>query len=173
MKLFEITTQMQTLQQLLELPEGEITPEDLEKINEIQVIMEQNFVAKTDSYIGLIRSIESDIEACKMEKRRVSAIQKTKEKVVKSLKNWMKICLGKVPDRKVETPTNRLSVRKGREKPVFEDESTSKELLEIMPEKFVRLKKELNKDAVMEEFKKTGVIPSGIKIVREESLNIK
>ena len=168
MNLFNITEELLKVKRLLEIPEDELSEGEAEQISQLQNYFNEKFVEKVDNISALLRTWEADISACKEEKKRIDAIKKSKESAVKRLKNWMMFCLMQLDDKMVESSTTKISIRKGRDKLVVNDD-----IIESLPDRFIRVKKEADKTAIMEEYKKTGVLPQGCSITKEDGLNIK
>jgi len=168
MNLFNITEELMKVKRLLEIPHEELDDGELDQIQELQKFFDEKFVEKVDSCNALIRTWEADIVACKEEKKRIDSIKKSKENALKRLKSWVVYCLQQLPDKMVESATCKLSIRKGRDKLIIDED-----YIESLPDRFIRVKKEADKTAIMEEYKKTGVLPQGCSITKDDGLNIK
>jgi hypothetical protein len=80
--LFNIQEEHLKLMQEIEELNGELTPE----LEEQLIINEKEIENKIKSYYGLIKIKESEITLIKDEKERITSLQKTKENLIKKLK---------------------------------------------------------------------------------------
>lgn len=113
MNLFEISNDLRMLLDNIEECDGEITPE----VEEALSITEENGKQKIDDYIKAIRAVESDINACKLEKKRISEVQERKQRLLDKLKYVVTNYVSEFGDttknggRYIDCPTYKVSVR--------------------------------------------------------------
>ena len=113
MNLFEISNDFRMLLDNIEECDGEITPE----IEEALTITEENGRKKIDDYVKAIKAVESDIEACKLEKKRIAEVQERKQRLLDKLKSVVTNYVSefgnttKTGGRYIDCPTYKVSVR--------------------------------------------------------------
>ena len=113
MNLFEISNDFRMLLDNIEECDGEITPE----IEEALTITEENGKQKIDDYVKAIKAVESDIEACKLEKKRIAEVQERKQRLLDKLKSVVTNYVSefgnttKTGGRYIDCPTYKVSVR--------------------------------------------------------------
>lgn len=113
MNLFEISNDFRMLLDNIEECDGEITPE----IEEALTITEENGRKKIDDYVKAIKAVESDIEACKLEKKRIVEVQERKQRLLDKLKTVVVNYVSefgnttKSGGRYIDCPTYKVSVR--------------------------------------------------------------
>ena len=113
MNLFEISNDFRMLLNSIEDCDGEITPE----IEEALTITEENGRNKIDDYIKAIKDVESDIEACKLEKKRIAEVQERKQRLLDKLSSVVTNYVSefgnttKTGGRYIDCPTYKVSVR--------------------------------------------------------------
>lgn len=113
MNLFEINNNLRVLMGMIEDAEGEITPE----IEEALILNEENGKAKIDDYVKAIKAVESDIDACKLEKKRIAEVQERKQRLLDKLKSVVVNYVSefgnttKSGGRYIDCPTYKVSVR--------------------------------------------------------------
>lgn len=168
MNLIEITKDLKTLQDLV----GEDLTEEQQKTLDILSIelmckMEQ----KAESIVQLANSLECDLDQIDAEIKRLQALKKSRKKKAKALKEFLIYAMEQSNLNEVNTPTMNIKLRKIADKIVVEEpEKLSEEFLRIPEPKPA----EPDKKALLDSFKKTGVIPAGCKVeTNRHSLNIK
>lgn len=82
MNIFEISKEIQSVFEELEDNGGELTPELEEKLS----ISQDEFRLKVESYLSVIKTIESDIECCDKEIKRLQSVKKAKQNSIERLK---------------------------------------------------------------------------------------
>lgn len=82
MNIFEISSKLSSIIDELEENGGELTEELSEKLT----ISQQEFKDKIENYINVIKNIDSDIEACDKEIKRLQSVKKTKQNTIERLK---------------------------------------------------------------------------------------
>lgn len=113
MNLFEISNDFRMLLDNIEECDGEITPE----IEEALTITEENGRKKIDDYVKAIKAVESDIEACKLEKKRIAEVQERKQRLLDKLKSVVTNYVSEFGNttknggRYIDCPTYKVSVR--------------------------------------------------------------
>ena len=83
--LFELTQEMQNIEDELYENGGEITPEMEPALSETK----DSLLAKVDNYNGLMGKFEATSKACADEIKRVQGIKKNADNAVKNLKQYI------------------------------------------------------------------------------------
>jgi len=163
MNLYEISKDMNTLISVMD--EDRINDQDL--INAISAV-EGCFIEKTDKITKYIKHLEYLADAAKVEKDRLSDLQKSRELKIKTLKNYLINNMELAGYKKIELENFTLSIRENAESVKIEDE-------EIIPEEFIRVRtvKDVDKILIKDTYQKTGLLPAGVRIERSKSLTIK
>lgn len=87
--LYEIEQELLDIYNELEENGGELTPELEEKL----LLTQDNFKTKLNGYVNVINEINSRIDACKTEEKRISALRKSREKSINRLKEIVQRCV--------------------------------------------------------------------------------
>lgn len=113
MNLYQISTNLQNIMYAVEENEGELTPE----LEEALSINEEAFKDKIDDYVKVIRQTQTEIEACKVEEKRVKSVRESKEKLLEKLQTVVAKAVSEFGDttktggKFVSYPTYKVSVR--------------------------------------------------------------
>ena len=113
MNIFEISKELTKLYQEVEDNDGELTPELLESLNVVQ----DNLNNKVESYVAIIKHIDSDIELIDKELVRLQDLKKSKNNLQTRLKEILIIAINKFGDmtksgsRFIDYGTGKVSVR--------------------------------------------------------------
>lgn len=143
--------------------------EDDEKINGLFQEIEQNeegYQHKMDSYVAIIRMLESYVDAEKAEEKRLHQRRQGFEKKIKWMKDNMKASLERRGERKVKTAFNTINIRKNPLSLNVMDTS------HIPKEYFTPQEPKLNKRDLLNYIKETGETFAGVELVQSESLQI-
>jgi hypothetical protein len=168
MKLYEIAQSLQDLMQDIE--NGNI-PE--EAIKDTLECVELAFEEKADNIACIIKNMNAEVAAIKVEEDRLAERRKSKEKEAERLQNYLADMFQRTGFEKVETARNKITFRKNPPKVVFTDEKTFIEWA-IKNEKDYFLnygKPTINKTNVKEAINGGEAIP-GAQIITEQRLQI-
>lgn len=144
----------------------EITEDEKKKIKEeLDLLLQQ----KSRNVIGYAKNLELTAEAFKMEEERYKNNRKALENKLAKFKEYVKECMERNGITKIETELGALSIAKS---------PATVEIInqEQVPDEFLRVKTsiEVDKTAIKKNFKETGEVPDGIRIVTDNtSLRIK
>lgn len=111
--LYEIEQELLDIYNELEENGGELTPELEEKLT----LTRDNFTTKLNGYVNVIKEINSRIDACKTEEKRISTLRKSREKSINRLKEIVQRCvinfgdINKNGNYSIELDTCKLSTR--------------------------------------------------------------
>lgn len=119
MNLYEInkdyTNLFFELEQILSIPDKEITQEEIERLKEIDSLLtvnQDNFKEKALNYAMYISSLEGDIEKIDVERKRLLGLKQSKEKLIEKLKTNLVNSMKLLNTDKVDLSTFKLSLRK-------------------------------------------------------------
>lgn len=144
----------------------EITEEEKNKIkNELDILLQQ----KSTNIIGYFKNIELTAEAFKTEEERYKNNRKALENKLAKFKEYVKECMERNGITKIETELGTLSIAKSPATVEVIDQ-------EQVPDEFLRIKTsiEVDKTAIKKNFKETGEVPDGIRIINNNTrLDIK
>lgn len=135
----------------------EISEEDKSKIQEELTLLLQQ---KSQNIIGYVKNIELTIDAMKTEEKRISEQRKALENRIQKFKDYVKDCMENNNITKIETSLGVLSIAKNPISIEIVDE-------EIIPKEYKKEVTEIKilKDKIKIDFKETGEIPDGVKII--------
>lgn len=144
----------------------EITEEEKKQIEEELTILLQN---KSKNIIGYTKNLELTIEAMKQEEKRISDNRKHLENRLSNFKDYVKNCMLQSNIDKVTTEIGTLSIAKS---PI------SVEITDVdkIPEEYKNIVYDvrINKKKIADDFKATGEIIDGVKIITDnKNLRIK
>lgn len=111
--LYEIEQELLDIYNELEENGGELTPELEEKL----LLTQDNFKTKLNGYVNVINEINSRIDACKTEEKRISTLRKSREKSINRLKEIVQRCvinfgnINKSGNYSIELDTCKLATR--------------------------------------------------------------
>lgn len=154
MKLYEIKNGMiDTLDIFLESEKTEI---DEKNYQYVMMYLQEELRNKSTTLIKYIRNLELEIMAVKLEIERLEEFKKSKEKKIKSIKNYIKGILLDLDKKKVETELGNLSLRK----------TTSVEITDIskIPKEYLVVKEEVtpSKKLIGDSLKKNILIDGAV-----------
>lgn len=161
MNLYELTTDLKELQEI------DFTQAEEEQIEEVKGIIKTQIESKSAGIIAVIRNEESDIDAIKVEIKRLQELKKSKENKIENLKKYTKECLEDADIKKVSTSLGNMTVRKNPASVDVLDENLipseyKKEVVEV----------KVDKKAILADLKE-GVVVEGAALKNSTSLMIK
>jgi hypothetical protein len=142
MNLYDITTEFSALEEMLALDGGELT----ESHAELEALVSEFLVNKTDNMVSFIQKLEDEMEIAAAHIKRIQAYKKVRENAIESLKDYTKTCLNKLDKKKVQGVMGEISLRA----PVKVVDILNEN--EIAPE-FTRIKVELDKTKIAKALK--------------------
>lgn len=161
MNLYELTTDLKELQEI------DFAQAEEEQIEEVKGIIKTQIESKSAGIIAVIRNEESDIDAIKIEIKRLQELKKSKENKIENLKKYTKECLEDADIKKVSTSLGNMTVRKNPASVDVLDENLipseyKKEVVEV----------KVDKKAILADLKE-GVVVEGAALKNSTSLMIK
>ena len=106
--LYEITTSYAQLMDKLLEQEGEMTPEDEERL----AITEQEMHVKSENYVKIIKTFDAEVKMIDEEIKRLQNLKKTRQNAIKRLKNALSDAMRTFGISKIKTGLFTLSFRK-------------------------------------------------------------
>lgn len=163
-KLYELTDAYVSL--LNQYEEAETDAERTDILTAIMAV-ETDLMEKGDNYARLIRNANAESVALGDEIRRLTAKKAAEDNLVKRLKDNLLFAMGIAGTTELKTTIGKWYIQKNPPKVTITDEM-------MVPARFlIEQKPEIDKRAILAEFKETGEIINGIEIVREESVRFR
>jgi ADP-glucose pyrophosphorylase len=156
MKLYEIS---QSYNSLLD---ADLEGPEFEKALKV---IDDAFDLKAENLAKLIRSIKGDIEAIKLEEKRLEAKRKTYENKIKSIEEYLFNNLQMTDKKKVQTPLFTIAIQKNPAKLVVKNE-------EKIPDKYFKTIRQLDKASLKEDIKE-GLEVDYAELIQTESVRIR
>lgn len=172
--LFNLSAEMQAIEDALYENGGELTPE----LEEALTFTQEALTRKVDDYGAIIMKFQAVAEACKAEIDRVNAIKKTAENSVKNIKDRLVWTMEQFGAAKLEGATHKFSL--SRTTSTETDDETLlapyaqqvADLQDRLPA-WITLKASVSKSVLKDTYKNAEVRPSGVTFVEKNSLRIK
>ena len=163
-KLYELTDAYVSL--LNQYDEAE-TDEDRAAIIEAIENVETDIMEKGDNYARLIRNAKTESDALDNEIKRLRAKKAAADNFIEQLKANLLFAMGIAGATEIKTTIGKWSIQKNPPKVVVTDETA-------IPARFlIEQPPEVDKRAIIAEFKETGELINGIDIVREDSVRFR
>jgi len=159
MNIFELSTELISLEQLIIEQGGEISPE----LENALKIAENELQTKAVNYGHVIRKIEAETGLIENEIKRLQAMKKSRENAVERLKTIISGAMKLHGIEKIDTPLLKLSFRKS--------ESVNITDLEQIPLYYIKIKKEADKMAIKSAIKEIDI--PGAELVVNQNLQIR
>lgn len=106
MNLYELTSDLKELQDI------DFTEADTEQLEAVKTAIKEQIANKGAGIIAVVRNLEADTEAIKVEIKRLQDLRKSKENKIENLKKYTKECLEEAEIKKVSTALGNISIRK-------------------------------------------------------------
>lgn len=106
MNLYELTSDLKELQDI------DFTEADTEQLEAVKTAIKEQIANKGAGIIAVVRNLEADAEAIKVEIKRLQDLRKSKENKIENLKKYTKECLEEAEIKKVSTALGNISIRK-------------------------------------------------------------
>ena len=145
--------------------EGINEEEKKQLLEELTILLQK----KSENIIGFTRNIELTIEAIKNEEKRLADNRKSLEKKLENFKIYVKECMIRNNLPKIETTLGTISLAKNPISVEITDET-------LVPNKYKiqEITTKIDKKSILNDFKETGEIVEGIKIISDKmNLRIK
>jgi hypothetical protein len=155
--LYELTSDYVQLQQKLD--DGEDVTEALGQLSDA-------LEHKALGIVHVLRELDLDIDKIRAEEQRLTARRRAAEANRERLREHVKQTMAATGTTKIKAGTISLSLSEGPDKVVVDDEA-------LIPETYLRIKKEPNKTAIHDAYRETGECVAGSHIERVWALRIR
>lgn len=160
MKLYEIDEAYQAWQEKVMEAEGEVTPELMEELNQIQ----ENGDEKLESYAIVVKSLLSDSAAINAEKKRLEEREKRAKLAAERVKGYADHLMHLLGKDTFKTARAAITYRKS-ESINITDETA-------IPEQYFRVKREVSKTDIKAALK-NGEAIDGVELVENQNIQIR
>lgn len=160
MRLYEIDQNLRALWNKIAEQEGEITEEDMQALEQLELAKND----KIEGYGVIIRELESEIDDCSNEIKRIKEIADRKKKCLERLKNGLQEFMLNNEIDKFESLKVRVSFRKSQALEIEEGAE--------LPDNLMRVKKEPDKTAI-KDFIVNGGELKGVFLIDRKNIQIK
>jgi len=157
--LYELMGDFEALQRALD--SESLTDEELSAVLDALDETKGTLRSKIDGIARLLANLDSDIGRFKHEEQRLAARRKAMENKKERLRGWVRTSMDILDVTKVKTDLHSVTISEGKPKVVVVDEGA-------VPDDYVRLKREVDKAAVMKAFTEDGEIVKGCDIIKGE-----
>lgn len=172
--LFQLSADMSAIEDALWENGGELTPELAEAMQETEL----SLAKKADGYNALIRSFGAQKEILKAEIDRLSKLKKVAENAEKRIKQHMCDTMGMFGIDKIEGERCRIT-RVRSVATETDDEALMSDIIPSLAEfseslpSYLTVEVKVNKTALKEYIKESGITPKGVEFVENHSLRIR
>lgn len=160
MRLHEIDFNLRALWDKIAEQDGELTEDDIKALDELEIAKND----KIEGYGVIIRELESEIDDCSNEIKRIKEIADRKKKCLERLKNGLQEFMLNNEIDKFESLKVRVSFRKSQ---ALEIEDGAE-----LPDNLMRVKKEPDKTAI-KDYILQGNVLKGVALVDRQNIQIK
>lgn len=162
LSLYELTTETAALLDAIEDAGGEITPDVQARLDALGTALP----AKANALCQVIRHFQARATALDLEAMRLSEAAARDEAEAKRWKDYLHKCMTLAGQRKVSTDLFGVSVCKNSVPSITWDSTNP------LPERFRRVKVEVDIAAARQELKDTGELPEGFAVVHGSHIRI-
>lgn len=116
---------------------------------------------KVDNVCRVLANLAGEAARYKVEEQRLSARRKAVENKHEALRDWVRQSMRALDVKSIKTDLHSISIGAGVEQVVVNDESK-------IPDDYWRVKKDVDKSKIMENYKQTGEVVPGVDVRRGE-----
>ncbi len=176
MALYELTGQYLQLQQMLDVDQTDMSPEEAatyqQAVKDTMEALTGEIEEQADNLACIVKDLKAQAEALKSEADRLSKRAQVKASKAKSLTEYLYSQMALTGNRKIETPRNVLTVKKTPAAVKVHDETAFWAWAQLGNDGFIRqADPEMDKKAVREALKAGQKIP-GVTLESGETLSI-
>lgn len=176
MALYELTGQYLQLQQMLDVDQTDMSPEEAaayqQAVKDTMEALTGEIEEQADNLACIVKDLKAQADALKNEADRLSKRAQVKASKAKSLTEYLYSQMALTGNRKIETPRNVLTVKKTPAAVKVHDETAFWAWANLGNDDFIRLAApEMDKKAVREALKAGQEIP-GVTLESGETLSI-
>lgn len=172
--LFNLTTQMQQIEDALYETGGEFTPEIEAALTETK----ESMMAKVDNYYAVIGKFKATQAAAAEEIKNLQRIKKVAENAESRIKDHILQVMGTFGIERLESNLHKMYRRRSEKVETNEDmmlagyQRQIEELKQLLPD-YVTLEVKVNKSMLKQFEKETGLLPAGATKVENYTLTVK
>jgi Siphovirus Gp157 len=159
--LYELSAEWTELLDTLEDPEA-----DRQEVERLLAVKAGAIKEKAESIAGLIRQCEGLAEMRKLEAKRMADAAKRFEDKAKWLRGYLLTHIELLAFPRIETGRFSISVKQNPPHVEVLDET-------LVPQQFKHIEIVIDKRVILDHFKKTGELPPGVEIKRDNKLEIR
>lgn len=173
--LFQLSADMAAVEDALWENGGELTEELAAQLQET----EQSLVKKTDGYISLLQSLSAQESMMKVQKDRYAKLEKIAANAQKRIREHLKFNMDAFGIEKLEGTIGKVTRTKSSAVEVNEEEMLAPYILVLesirstLPSYIQLPDFKINKTAIKEMQKETGILPAGATMVENHSIKIR
>lgn len=170
--LYELTSQMASIEEALEETGGELTPE----LETAWAETAESLTAKVDNYNALLIKLEDWSENLGKEIKRLQGLKKTADNSSKRIKGHVKECMEAFGIQRLEGNYCKMSLRSSTQTEVDEESVLMPyvaRLDRLMLPSWITCELKVNKTELKNAFKGKDVAPGGVRFVEKNNLIIK
>jgi hypothetical protein len=149
--LYEIAEELVAVLQAIEAADGELTPEAEDALTAWQ----ETFDKKTERVVHVIRNFEATGKAARDEAKRLGALATSRERIAKSLREYLRGQMQRASIDRVETPLVCVTMHTAHRPSIKVRDSV---LVEDLPAAFTRVETKVDGDLCYQSWK-AGVLP--------------
>ena len=162
--LYELTQDGQRLLELIDDNAGQLTPEVETILQEWEGAIEK----KADGYCCIIAQLERQAGAFKAEADRLKALASASDNAARRMRDRLKEAMETNGIKKLETERFKLAIQKNSVPSVRCDRP-----VEDLPERFRRVRLELDREEVLEAWEAGDMLPGGVEVEKGTHLRIR
>lgn len=163
MKLYELTNEWQLIELHLTDTDGEITPDIQAALDTIEAELPQ----KVDGICSLMRHFLTRAAAAREESERLAKLAQARQNAGERLKAYLKTCLERMGQAKVETDRFKVRIQKNGQPSVKYNG-----LPEMLPTKFQKVRIDVDNAALATAWKTGEALPPGVDVQQGTHLRI-
>lgn len=163
--LYELLVEYGELGRMMDDPD--LSEEEADRLLQQLTDAKGTLQAKVDNTCRLLANIDKDIAGYRKEEERLAERRKTAENTKTRIREWIRTTMTQMDLHTIKTGVFQVSLSRGAPKVVITDANA-------IPEEFLRVKREVDKKAIMDTFKRNGECVPGTDIAEgEPSLRIR
>jgi len=164
MNLYEIAQDYQKLSEAVQVLGNESDKE----INDALELLSDSIENKALNISKLLNVFKFDLNSIDEEIKRLQQLKKVKQNATDRLKNYLQFSLEQAGMKKIDLGLFKLTIRNNPEKVIIDDP-------ESINKKYIKTEtvEKIDKKAIKEDYKKSGILPDGARIEKTQSLMIK
>jgi hypothetical protein len=155
---------------LYEVPEAyrqlDLLAQEGEDVSDALLQLDGEVSSKAEAVIYVLRNIDSEADAYAAEIKRLTDRKRVADNNAARIKDYLRRTMEGAGIERIKAGTFSVTLSAGPERIEIDNES-------LVPEEFVRVKREPSKVALLAHYKETGEVPAGVSITRGTRLVIR